>query len=356
LRQKSTHILETAVVLLSYNSLPLVKDFLPKIIATVPQSDEVEIIVVDNASTDGTEEYVTKTHPEVTLMRFDVNVGFTGGYLKSLAQIEAKNFVLISSDIEVTENWFQPAIDLLNSSDDIAAVQPKIMSFDRRKEFEYAGAAGGFIDALGYPFCRGRLINVLEEDNGQYDDVTEIFWASGACLFIKSKAWKEAEGFDKDFFAHMEEIDMCWRLKGMGYRIMYQPKSVIHHMGGFVIKYGSPQKIFRNHRNNLLMLIKNLPTLQLLWKIPIRLLLDHAAALSMVKEKNPEGAIQVFKAHADILMHLGMWLNKRKLTQSGKKNSNNFGIYPHSMIYQFFAKGKKKFSQLGWKPFVKMDR
>ena len=344
------HILETAVVLLSYNSLSLVKNFLPKIIATTPISKDVEIIVVDNASTDGTEEYVRQNHPEVTLMRFDINLGFTGGYLKSLAQIEAKNFVLVSSDIEVTENWFQPAIDLLNSSDDIAAVQPKIMSFDNRKEFEYAGAAGGYIDALGYPFCKGRMINVLEEDKGQFDEVSEIFWASGACMFIKSKAWKDADGFDKDFFAHMEEIDMCWRLKGMGYRIMYQPKSVIYHMGGFVIKYGSPQKIFRNHRNNLLMLIKNLPTFELLWKLPIRLLLDHAASLSMLKEKNPEGAIQVFKAHADILMNLRMWLEKRKITQSTKKNVNNVGIYHHSLIYQFFVKGKKKFVELGWKP------
>lgn len=283
--QSSKHKLETAVVLLSYNSLPLVKDFLPKIIATVPKRSDIEIIVVDNASTDGTQEYVKENHPEVSLMRFDVNVGFTGGYLKSLAQIDAKNFVLISSDIEVTENWFESAIDLLNSSDDIAAVQPKVMSYDRRKEFEYAGAAGGYIDSLGYPFCKGRLINVLEEDEGQYDEVQEIFWASGACLFIKSEAWRAAEGFDKDFFAHMEEIDMCWRLKGMGYRIMYQPKSMIYHMGGFVIKYGSPQKIFRNHRNNLLMLIKNLPLLQLLWKIPVRLILDHVASLSMLKEK-----------------------------------------------------------------------
>ncbi|UTW66079.1 glycosyltransferase family 2 protein [bacterium SCSIO 12643] len=348
--QSSKHKLETAVVLLSYNSLPLVKDFLPKIIATVPKRSDIEIIVVDNASTDGTQEYVKENHPEVSLMRFDVNVGFTGGYLKSLAQIDAKNFVLISSDIEVTENWFESAIDLLNSSDDIAAVQPKVMSYDRRKEFEYAGAAGGYIDSLGYPFCKGRLINVLEEDEGQYDEVQEIFWASGACLFIKSEAWRAAEGFDKDFFAHMEEIDMCWRLKGMGYRIMYQPKSMIYHMGGFVIKYGSPQKIFRNHRNNLLMLIKNLPLSQLLWKIPVRLILDHVASLSMLKEKNPEGAIQVFKAHADILMNLGMWIEKRKATQATKTKVNNVGIYSGSLIVQFFLKGKRKFSELNWKP------
>jgi len=349
LSSKTHHIPETAIVLLSYNSLPLVKDFLPKIIATSPKTKDVKIVVVDNASTDGTDEYVKSNHPEVELMRFEDNQGFTGGYLKSLSQIEAKNFVLISSDIEVTENWFQPAIDLLNSSDDIAAVQPKIMSFNKREEFEYAGATGGYIDTFGYPFCRGRVINSLEKDLGQYDDEVEIFWASGACLFIKSEAWKKAEGFDKDFFAHMEEIDMCWRLKGMGYKIMYQPKSVIYHMGGFVIKYGSPEKIYRNHRNNLLMLIKNLPTFQLLWKIPIRLLLDHAAALSMLKEKNPEGGMMVFKAHADIIKNLGFWLKKRKKTHATKTNVNDTGIYHGSLIYQFFLKGKRTFSEFGWK-------
>lgn len=346
---ESNHIPDTAVVLLTYNSLPLVKKFLPKIMATTPQSKDVEIIVVDNASTDDTNLFVASEFPDIRLIRFEVNQGFTGGYLKSLAQIEAKNFVLVSSDIEVTENWFQPAIDLLNSSDDIAAVQPKIMSYDKRDEFEYAGAAGGYIDVLGYPFCRGRLINVLEKDNGQYDDVTEIFWASGACMFIKSEAWKKAAGFDRDFFAHMEEIDMCWRLKGIGYRIMYQPKSVIYHMGGFVIKYGSPEKIFRNHRNNLLMLIKNLSTFNLLWKMPIRLVLDHVAALSMMVEKNPEGAIQVFKAHLDILQNLGMWLKKRKETQYSKRNINNKGIYPKSLIFQFFVRANKKFTDLNWK-------
>ncbi len=330
--------------------MPLVKNFLPKIVNTVPQRTDIEVYVVDNASTDDTSSYVRENFPEVKLIRFDKNVGFTGGYLKSLAQIEAKNYVLISSDIEVTEGWFEPAVELLDSSNDIACVQPKIMSFDRRKEFEYAGAAGGYIDTFGYPFCKGRLINALEQDKGQYDEVSEIFWASGACLFIKSDAWKIAQGFDKDFFAHMEEIDLCWRLKGMGYRIMYQPKSKIFHMGGFVIKYGSPQKIFRNHRNNLLMLIKNLPTFQLIWKTPIRLLLDHAAALSMLKEKNPEGAIQVFKAHLDILTHLGFWLKKRKEVQNSKTKVNNRGIYPKSMIFSFFLKGKKKFSDLDWKP------
>lgn len=347
--QNKQYNIETAVVLLSYNSLSLVKDFLPKIIAYTPKSDDVEIIVVDNASTDQTFEYVSENFPDLRIIRFEVNQGFTGGYIKSLAQIEAKNYVLISSDIEVTPNYFQPAIDLLNASDDIAVVQPKVMSFDQRDKFEHAGAGGGFIDALGYPFCRGRIINEVEQDTGQYNDVTEIFWASGACFFIKSEAWKKADGFDRDFFAHMEEIDMCWRLKGMGYRVMYQPESVIYHMGGFVIKYGSPEKIYRNHRNNILMLIKNLPTFDLVWKLPVRFALDYVAALSMLVEKNPQGAVQVFKAHMDIALNFGMWWNKRKKTQKTKSNINNIGIYNKSIIVAFFVKGKKRFSDLVWR-------
>lgn len=343
------YIIETAVVLLTYNSRSLVKDFLPKIVAYTPVSDTIEIIVVDNASTDQTYEYVSGHFPQLRIIRFEENQGFTGGYIKSLAQIEAKNYVLVSSDIEVTPNWFQPAIDLLNASDDIAVVQPKVMSFSERDKFEHAGAAGGYIDSLGYPFCRGRIITEVEQDLGQYNDVAEIFWASGACFFIKSDAWKLADGFDRGFFAHMEEIDMCWRLKGMGYRIMYQPESVIYHMGGFVIKYGSPEKIYRNHRNNILMLIKNLPTADLFWKLPVRFVLDYVAAVSMLVEKNPKGAAQVFNAHLDIALNFGKWWHKRKKTQKTKNNSNNTGIYNKSIIVAFFLKGKKRFSDLVWR-------
>jgi GT2 family glycosyltransferase len=348
LNTTSANVPNTAIVLLSYNSLDLVKEFLPKIITYSPLSNDVVLYVVDNASTDGTKEYVAQNHPEANIIHIEKNQGFTGGYLYALNQIEAVNYVLISSDIEVTPGWLEPAIDLLNSSDDIACVQPKIMSYHRRDEFEYAGAAGGYIDGLGYPFCRGRLINVLEKDLGQYDDVTEIFWASGACLFIKSEAWHLAQGFDKDFFAHMEEIDMCWRLKGMGYRIMYAPLSKIYHVGGSVIKYGSPMKIFRNHRNNLLMLIKNVATFDLLWKVPVRIALDYLAALSMLAEKNPKGAFQVARAHTDIFFHLGFWLKKRAKTQKMKRNSNDHGIYHGSLIWDFFIAKKRLFSDIKW--------
>lgn len=339
----------TAIVLLTYNSIDFVKEFLPKIIAYSPLSEDVVLYVIDNASTDETSNYVSRCHPEANIINIPVNQGFTGGYLFGLKQIEATNYVLISSDIEVTPGWLEPAMNLLNSSDKIACVQPKVMSYHNRNEFEYAGAGGGYIDALGYPFCRGRMFNMLETDAEQYNDQTEIFWASGACLFIKSEAWHQANGFDSDFFAHMEEIDLCWRLKGMGYKIMYAPESVIYHVGGSVIKYGSPTKIFRNHRNNILMLIKNLPLKDLLWKVPVRIVLDYLAALHMITEKNPNGALQVPKAHFDILWNLRFWWKKRALTQKSKENINNSGIYPGSIIWDFFVVKKRLFSDLKWK-------
>ena len=250
-----------AIVLLSYNSLELVVKYLPLIKDSIPAEKDYQVIVVDNASSDAIGEYVKSEHSDVRLITLKENHGFTNGYVESLAQIDAKYYCLISSDIEVTAGFTEPAIDLLESDETIAACQPKIMSWDRRKEFEYAGAAGGYIDHLGYPFCRGRMVNVVEEDHGQYDTVQEIFWASGACLFIRADLYHEAGGLDNDFFAHMEEIDLCWRLKNMGYKIMFQPKSVVYHMGGFIIKYGSPMKVFRNHRNNLIMMLKKPPSL-----------------------------------------------------------------------------------------------
>ncbi len=341
---------KTAIVLLSYNSLELVKKFLPRILNTIPDSPDVRLVLVDNASTDGTASYVSDRFPQVEIITIKENHGFTNGYVESLAQIKADNYVLISSDIEVSEGWFEPAIELLNSSDDIAAVQPKIMSYDRRDEFEYAGAAGGYIDNLGFPFCRGRMINVVEKDRGQYDDVCEIFWASGACLFIKAGVYHQAGGLDNDFYAHMEEIDLCWRMKGRGYRIMFQPESIIYHMGGFIIKYGSPPKIFRNHRNNLIMLIKNLPGNELLWKLPLRVFLDYVAMATMIADGNMAGAGAVLKAHGQIIRHWGKWWKKRIAVQKHVKVKKPAGIAPFSLIWQFYIEKKRKFSDLNWKP------
>lgn len=353
LDNSTKHVPHVAIVLLSYNSLKLVKNFLPKIISTTANYRDKEIVVVDNASTDDTNVYLAEHFPDIRVVTLKVNKGFTNGYVESLSQIKATNYVLISSDIEVTDGWLEPAIKLLDSSDEIAVVQPKIMSFDRRNEFEYAGAAGGYIDHLGFPFCRGRIVNEAEEDHGQYDDVREIFWASGACFFIKAELFHKAGGFDNDFFAHMEEIDLCWRLRGMGYKIMFQPASKIFHMGGFIIQYGSPAKVYRNHRNNLIMLLKNLPSSELWWKIPFRFTLDYLAFIKMAFDGNLKASMAVVKAHTEFIFLFKKWYKKRKETQASKTVKRVFGIYPGSIVWNFFILKKNRFPDFKWDPVKK---
>lgn len=342
---------KTTIVLLSYNNLELVRKHLPVILETTKHRNDVDYVVVDNGGNDGLKSFMSDLHPGLGFIRIEQNHGFTNGYVESLSQIISDNYVLISSDIEVAPGWFDHAVDLLNSDESIAAVQPKIKSYDRRNEFEYAGAAGGFIDIFGYPFCRGRLINHVEEDRGQYDNIEDIFWASGACLFIRSEVYHDVGGLDNDFFAHMEEIDLCWRIKSRGYRILFQPKSTVYHMGGYVIKYGSPQKIFRNHRNNLIMLIKNLPSSEMIWKLPMRVVLDYAAVLSMLLEGNSGGARVVFKAHWQIISRWSKWWGKRKQVQKLRRIEHPQGIYPGSLIWEFFIKGVRTFDQLRYREF-----
>ena len=351
MKSTSDQVPRVAIVLLSYNSLPLIKRFLPLIVGTTAHLPRVEIVVVDNASTDSTDGWIRQNHPNIRIITITDNHGFTGGYTESLPQIQAENYVLISSDIEVTKGWLEAGLEVLESADDIAAVQPKVKSYDRRDEFEYAGAAGGYIDYLGYPFCRGRLVNSMEKDEGQFEDVREIFWASGACLFVKAELFHKAGGLDNDFFAHMEEIDLAWRFKNMGYKIMYQPKAEIYHMGGYVIQYGSAAKIFRNHRNNLIMLLKNLPSNEVWWKIPFRFLLDYATFFKMLLDGNPKSSMAVVKAHQDFVFNLSTWKRKRKEVQKlFVKDRNTFGICPKSLVVEFFLKGKRKFKELNWDP------
>lgn len=335
---------------MSYNSKKLLKDFLPKIIATTPKSEEYEIWVVDNASVDNTWEYLDEEFPSVKKLRLEINRGFTNGYVQSLAQIQAKYYVLISSDIEVEGNWLLPPIEIMEQNPEFAAIQPKIKSFHQKELFEYAGGAGGFIDYLGYPFCRGRLINHLEEDKGQYDNNIETFWASGACMFINASLYHKARGLDNDFYAHMEEIDLCWRLKNMGYKIGYCHQSVVYHMGGFIITYGSPQKVFRNHRNNLLMLTKNLPFGQLIWKIPVRIALDALTFYKMVFDGEWKPATGIFKAHWEYFIYLPKWFAKRREVQKlFVKNQDRYGIFSNSIIKKVMLNGIKKFSDLAIK-------
>ena len=334
---------KVAIVLLSYNSLDLLKKFLPEIQAFTPSSADYQIYVIDNASTDGTWDYL-ENQERVERIRIEINRGFTNGYVESLAQIQAEYYVLISSDIEVTENWCEPIINYMDAHPNVAASGPKIMSYDRRTEFEYAGAAGGFIDHMGYPFCRGRMVNVAEIDRGQYDDEMEVFWVSGACMFLRAKDYHAVGGLDNNFYAHMEEIDLSWRLKLVGHEVHCYPKSKVYHMGGYIIKYGSSAKVYQNHRNNLVMLLKNLPFRKLLWVIPLRMCLDVLTLLKMYADGEFKASTGINRAHYHFLLYFRRWWKSRKDVQSLKHNPNLSGIYPKSMVWKLSPR-------FGWMEF-----
>lgn len=346
--ESNTNRPELAVVLLSYNSLDLLRDFLPKILQTTPP--EHEIVVVDNGSTDGTSGFMKENYPDTRVVRVEVNKGFTNGYKESLSKINAKHYALVSSDIEVTSGWTEPVVDLMNSDESIAICQPKIKSYHKKSDFEYAGAAGGFIDKFGYPFCRGRLFFDVEEDKGQYDDNMEIFWASGACFFIRSDVYHNLGGLDDDFFAHMEEIDLCWRAKNQGYKVMACPSSEVYHMGGYIINYGSPAKTYRNFRNNLILLTKNLPSGQLFPILILRLFLDGLAFWQHIVSGKGKSALQILKAHFHFHLGIFKWLKKRKEFPVIQNKRNTKGIYSKSIVWKYFIEKKKKFSELNWKP------
>lgn len=253
-----------AIVILSWNGKNWLEKFLPKVIL---YSQNAEVYVVDNGSTDNSVEFLNLNFPTVKIVQNKENFGFAGGYNEGLKKIDAEIYCLLNSDVEVTENWLQPVLNLFEKDKNIAAVQPKILDYNKRNYFEFAGAAGGFIDNLGYPYCRGRVFEKTEEDKGQYDDETEIFWASGCCFFIRSKDFWEQKGFDERFFAHQEEIDLCWRLINSGKKIFYTAKSTVYHVGGGTLSKQSAEKTYLNIRNNLSMLLKNLPFPKLIWLI-----------------------------------------------------------------------------------------
>lgn len=336
---------DTAVVILSYNGKKYHQDFLPLIVKE--GKGKYDTVIIDNASTDDTAEYVQQNFPDVKLIRLPKNLGFTGGYMAGLQEVNAKYIVLLSADFEVSENWFTPLHQLMESDTTIAACQPKIRYQKQREYFEYAGAAGGFIDTMGYPFCRGRIFFTLEQDHGQYNDDIECFWASGGCFFTRNELFKKFGGFDPDFFAHMEEIDLCWRYKNAGYRIMACGQSTVFHVGGSVITYGSPEKAYRNYRNNLIMMAKNLPASQFWWKIPTRMLLDVIAIARSIVTLKMTDVKAVSRAHRHFLARLGYWIGKRKQTKKDQTElRNTIGIYARSIVWDYFVKSKKKYSDL----------
>ncbi|MBL7777232.1 MAG: glycosyltransferase family 2 protein [Chitinophagales bacterium] len=332
---------KVAVVILSWNGKNYLEQFMPSVVQhTNPQL--CEIVVADNCSTDGSVEFVRKNYPNIRLVQNERNGGYAGGYNDALKQIVAEYYVLLNQDIEVTDGWVEKVIAEMEKDKAIAAAQPKLLSYHQRDEFEYAGAAGGFLDKWSYAFCRGRIFNTIEKDKGQYNDAVEIFWASGACLFMRSDLFWKAGALDEDFFAHQEEIDLCWRLKNMGYKVIAVPASVVYHVGGGSLSYGNPRKAYLNFRNNLNMMLKNLPAIEL-WKIPLRFVLDFMALIqAIVKEKGFSTALAIHKAHLHFCMAIPETLNKREKIAKKRKGI----LYPKSVVWQHFAGGKKNFSEL----------
>ena len=341
-------MLKTAVVILNWNGKKYLEQFLPVLIKHT-QNPETEIIIADNDSKDDSIDFLNKNHPELRQIILDKNYGYTGGYNKALNQIEAEYFVLLNSDIEVSENWLTPLITLMDSDHTIAACQPKIKSYYNKDSFEYAGAAGGFIDKYGYPFCRGRILDVIENDKGQYDDTCDIFWATGASLFIRAEIFKKVNGLDDDFFAHMEEIDLCWRLKNMGYRIVYNPESVIYHVGGGTLPNNSPFKLYLNYRNNLFLLYKNLPEGKLLPVIFSRMIMDGLSAIIFLLKLSFPRFNAVLKAHFHFYKSLKTLRQKRKKLLINKTVNNLSEIYTKSIVISYFIKKKRSFNDLEFK-------
>jgi GT2 family glycosyltransferase len=335
-----------AVVILNWNGKKFLERFLPSLLAN--SSKDAEVIVADNASTDDSVNFLITNHPEIRIIRHDNNYGFAKGYNLALAQVESDYYILLNSDIEVTPDWIQPVIDLMESDASIAACQPKIRSYAEPQKFEYAGAAGGFIDKYGYPFCRGRMFLSIEEDDGQYNDTIEIFWATGACMFVRASLFHEFGGLDEDFFAHMEEIDFCWRLKNEGYKIMYCPSSVVYHIGGGTLPKASWRKTYLNFRNNCILLYKNLPDNLLIEVFAKRLVLDGIAAMKFLITAGFKDFFAVSKAHFSFYTSLKKTrLKRKKLKQSQVKK-----IYQKNIVFEYYIRGKKKFTDLDPRRFL----
>jgi GT2 family glycosyltransferase len=337
--------LKVAVVILNWNGKKFLEQFLPSVIQY--SSEVAEIVVADNASTDESVSFIKKHFPEVTLIINESNGGFSKGYNDALKKVDAEYYVLLNSDIEVTENWIEPVIQLMDSDPTIAACQPKLLSFHEKNKFEYAGAAGGYIDKFGYPFCRGRMFLSLEEDQGQYDDTKEIFWATGACMFVRASYYHTYGGLDEDFFAHMEEIDFCWRMRNFGYKIMYCPESKVYHIGGGTLPKSSARKTYLNFRNNFTLLYKNLPKDRVIPVFTVRLILDGIAAFKFLAEGGFRDFIAVTRAHFSFYRNYRAIRRKRILQ---KQNPLTL-IYKGSIVTDYYLGKKKKFSELDQNKF-----
>lgn len=336
--------MKTAVVILNFNGKKFLEKFLPSVIAY--SKNEAEIIIADNSSTDDSIEFLKQKHPDLRIIINTENGGFAKGYNDALKQVDAEYFVLLNSDIEVSENWISPIIQLLDSDKSIAAAQPKILSFQNKNQFEHAGACGGFIDKFSFPFCRGRIFNITEEDHSQYNDSRDIFWATGAALFIRSDIFRGENGFSEHFFAHMEEIDLCWRLKNKGHKIYVVPESKVYHVGGGTLDYMSPFKTYLNFRNNLFLIYRNKRNVNLFFYFFQRLSLDGLAGIKFLTEKKFKHFYQILRAHLHFYQAIPRLKKERMELMKNDSIINESGTYKNSIVFDFFRGGKRFFSDL----------
>lgn len=327
---------KVAVVILNWNGVNLLKQYLPSVIE---HSQNAEIIIADNGSTDDSISFLESHYPNIRIIDNHDNLGFTGGYNTALKQVDAEYYVLLNSDIEVTDNWIEPIIHLMESDEKIAVCQPKLLSYLEKDKFEYAGASGGYIDSLGYPFCRGRIFDTLENDNGQYNDSRECFWATGAAMFVRADVYHRFGGLDEEFFAHQEEIDFCWRVKNEGYKVYVCPDSVVYHLGGGTLNKTSPHKTYLNFRNNLYLLYKNLPKHKYKRVFIIRLFMDILASFVFLLQGKQGEFNAVYKAYKDFFKR------RKYLNRTNHNNINISSIYKGSIVYDNHIKGIKKFNQ-----------
>ena len=340
--QEGNRLAKVSVVIINFNGRKYLEQFLPSVLSGTYSN--MELIVADNASTDDSLEFLRKYYPSVRIIELKRNHGYAGGYNEALKEVHSEYYVLLNSDVEVSPGWIEPVIELMDRDKNIGACQPKILSYHQKDHFEYAGGAGGWMDCLGYPFARGRIFDICETDQGQYNDTQKIFWASGAALFVRAELFHQARGFETYFFAHMEEIDFCWRLQLLGYSIYVCPDSVVYHIGGGTLPKGNERKVFLNFRNNMIMLAKNLPKRQSFWKIPLRIIMDLISAWKSLFN----GQYVYFWAVAEAHLAFLKWLlfKRGESIFPLKRRAVLSGWYIHCVAWKHFVEGKETFNEI----------
>ena len=342
--------MKVAIVILNWNGRHMLERFMPTVVkyshgqhfSVLDNNYDTEVVVADNGSTDDSVVFLQQNYHEVPLVLLDKNYGFAGGYNKALEQVDADYYVLLNSDVECTPRWIEPVIRIMDANSKVAVMQPKLLMYDRKDTFEYAGGAGGFIDSYGYPFCRGRLFNTLEKDHGQYDDDCDIFWATGAAMFVRASVWRELGGLDADFFAHMEEIDFCWRVHNAGYRVTYCPQSKLYHVGGGTLPKSNPFKTQLNFRNNLSMLYKNLPDERRDKVLRLRMFLDRVTAVKFLAEGHLGEYRAVRKAHKEFRA----WRNELKEKRAAIKPHAVSQVYQGALLIEYYLMRRQTFTEL----------